>query len=417
MSWFNRNNIEKRSSATSDLGSSDSSDATGFALSFEQYREIGSPMTLSAVYAAIELITNSIAQCPIHIRDFSGNILRDHPLSSLFSHNLLSKYMMIKSLLKDMYLFGNGIAYIERKSNMPVHLIYIPHNQYTIMYNEVSRELYYQIPTVSTKKIKPQDVIHIYKNSNDGIQGKGLKTYACNSINLAKSTEATAKGYFDSGCAVNGILKSSKHLSRKQQQDIQTAWHTAKASSTTNNIAVMPVDLDYIVLSNNANDSQLLETRLYNIQEIARFFNINPVLLGDLSHSSYSTIEAAQMEFVVHTLAPLIELIQDEFNRKLCTDLEVTIDIDEDHILKADKSATASYLQTLTSSGILSINEARHQLGYEPIEGGDKHIIPYTNLDQNSVEDHATSTVSNKGKNINNNTDDRVQTDTTESKV
>lgn len=392
MAWFKHNNIEKRSSATSGLESStDSSDATGFALTFDQYREIGSPMTLSAVYAAIELITNSIAQCPIHIRDNGGNILKSHPLNFAFTNNLLSKYMLIKSLLKDMYLFGNGLAYIERKSNMPVHLVYIPHNQYTIMYNEVSRELYYQIPSISNKNIKPQDVIHIYKNSNDGIQGKGLKVYACNSISLAKSTEAAAKGYFDSGCAVNGILKSSKHLSRKQQQDIQTAWNTAKASSTTNNIAVMPVDLDYIVLSNNANDSQLLETRLYNIQEIARFFNINPVLLGDLSHSSYSTIEAAQMEFVVHTLAPLIELIQDELNRKLCPNQDVIIDIDEDHILKADKSATASYLQTLTSAGILSINEARHQLGYEPIEGGDKHMIPYTNLDQNSIEDHATS--------------------------
>lgn len=392
MAWFKHNNIENRSSATSGLESStDSSDATGFALTFDQYREIGSPMTLSAVYAAIELITNSIAQCPIHIRDNGGNILKDHPLNFVFTDNLMSKYMIIKSLLKDMYLFGNGLAYIERNSNLPIHLIYIPHNQYTIMYNEVSRELYYQIPSISNKKIKPQDVIHIYKNSNDGIQGKGLKVYACNSISLAKSTEAAAKGYFDSGCAVNGILKSSKHLSRKQQQDIQIAWNTAKASSTTNNIAVMPVDLDYIVLSNNANDSQLLETRLYNIQEIARFFNINPVLLGDLSHSSYSTIEAAQMEFVVHTLAPLIELIQDEFNRKLCTNQDVIIDIDEDHILKADKSATASYLQTLTSAGILSINEARHQLGYEPIEGGDKHIIPYTNLDQNSIEDHATS--------------------------
>lgn len=392
MAWFKHNNIEKRSSATSGLESStDSSDATGFALTFDQYREIGSPMTLSAVYAAIELITNSIAQCPIHIRDNGGNILKDHPLNFIFTNNLMSKYMIIKSLLKDMYLFGNGLAYIERKSGIPTHLIYIPHNQYTIMYNEVSRELYYQIPSISNKKIKPQDVIHIYKNSNDGIQGKGLKVYACNSISLAKSTEAAAKGYFDSGCAVNGILKSSKHLSRKQQQDIQTAWNTAKASSTTNNIAVMPVDLDYIVLSNNANDSQLLETRLYNIQEIARFFNINPVLLGDLSHSSYSTIEAAQMEFVVHTLAPLIELIQDELNRKLCINQDVIIDIDEDHILKADKSATASYLQTLTSAGILSINEARHQLGYEPIEGGDKHMIPYTNLDQNSIEDHATS--------------------------
>ena len=151
----------------------------------------------------------------------------------------------------------------------------------------------------------------------------------------------------------------------------------------------MDIDLDYIPLSGNANDSQLLETRKFSIQEVARYFNINPMLLGDLTHTAYGTLEQAQLEFIQHTLMPYIQLIQDELNRKLFGwESEYYIDLDENHAMVADKNATGNYLKTLTSAGILSINEARHQLGMQPVEGGDEHYIPFTNLDQNSVEQH-----------------------------
>lgn len=104
-----------------------------------------------------------------------------------------------------------------------------------------------------------------------------------------------------------------------------------------------------------------------------------------MSHSSYSTLEASQLEFLTHTLTPYIQILQDEFNRKLVPDGEVIIDWDELHLLKSDKQSTANYLSTLIQSGILSINEARHILDYEPIPDGDNHIIAYTDINQNTI--------------------------------
>lgn len=369
-------------------------DCGGFALTYYKNYKNYSSTTLSSVFAAVELISNSIAQLPIHIRDNNGDIIPDHYLMNVFNGNIQSKFIMIKQLVHDMLIHGNGIAYIKRdNTGDPIGLIYCPNGSYSINYNDTTGDLFYLIGKISNKKIKPTDVIHILKNSNDGINGKGLKFFAQRTIENANNAEDVANGYFESGCSQTGILKSQKHLTKKQRSEIQEAWHTAHNGSSSNNIPVLPVDLDYIPLSSNASEAQLLESRLYSVQEIARYFNINPVLLGDLSHSSYSTIEAAQAEYLIHTLTPYIELIQDELNRKLCYGKDFHIDLDEDHILIADKNATSNYLQKLTAAGIISINEARHYLGLQPIENGDSHIIPYTNIQQNTVE--------NNGKNQN----------------
>ena len=146
--------------------------------------------------------------------------------------------------------------------------------------------------------------------------------------------------------------------------------------------------MSYQPISSNANDSQMIESRTFNVREIARYFNINPILLGDNSGASFSTIEAANIEFVSHTLQPYITMVEDEFNRKLVKPSEsntIYIDLDEKYLLKGDMNTTASYLTTLTGSGIMSINEARQYLGMQPVEGGDECAIPYTKIEDNKI--------------------------------
>lgn len=145
--------------------------------------------------------------------------------------------------------------------------------------------------------------------------------------------------------------------------------------------------MKYQPVSQNSKDSQLLESRIYNIQDIARYFNINPVLLGDLSHSSYSTIEASLLEFATHTLYPYITLIENELNKKLLMpkETDLYIDLDANFILKSDKSTQANYLSTLKNAGIITINEARQQLGLNNVDGGDQLMVNFTNIENNKI--------------------------------
>lgn len=348
-------------------------------------------VSLSAVFAAIEIIANSIAELPFNVKtqqDNKNTIVRNHHLYHIFDNCLQTKYMFFKMLVTDMLLYGDGIAYIERaQDGTPVNLIYCAHGDVTIHYNKLKRELYYIIPSVRRGKIEPIDVIHLIKNSNDGVQGRGILSYANRTISLASYTEKAALDYFSSGCHVAGILSTtSPRLTEEQRNSIRQAWQQSHGKNGTG-MAILEAGMSYQAISGNSKDSQLLETRLFNIQDVARFFSINPVLLGDLSHSSYSTIEASLLEFVTHTLYPYITLIENELKRKLIKPSEknLYIDLDAGFILKSDKNSQANYLSTLVSNGIMTRNEAREQLGLNAMEGADELIIPFTNIAQNTV--------------------------------
>ena len=378
--------IERRSEETANLTPTEEPSGAGFSLGY-YVKQLQVSTTLSAVFAAVELISNSLAQLPIHIRKKKTNELVDHPIEKIFYTSLVSKFILMKQLVVDMLLNGSGIAYIKRNaSGQPEKLIYCAKGEWSRVYDSLNGVIQYQIPKCSTSTIGPEDVIDLYKNTNNGVEGKGLLAYALRALSIYNSAENAAQSYYESGCQVNGILKSSRRLSKKQEEAIKTAWNTAHNAYSTNSIAVMDIDLDYVPLSGNANDSQLLETRKFSIQEVARYFNISPILLGDLSHTSYNSIEQSQLEFVLHTLGPYVQLIQDELNRKLFGwNSEYYIDIDEAHAMLADKTSTANYLSTLVTNGIISRNEARHMLNLQPVDGGSDIIIPYTKIEDNKI--------------------------------
>jgi phage portal protein BeeE len=110
-------------------------------------------------------------------------------------------------------------------------------------------------------------------------------------------------------------------------------------------------------------------------------------MVGDLSHSSYSTIEATLLEFVTHTLSPYIIMCEEEMTRKLIKPSEkyLYINLDENFKLKSDKQSQANYLNTLVSGGIITVNEARGILGFNKMDQADKLIIPYSDIDQNTI--------------------------------
>ena len=155
-----------------------------------------------------------------------------------------------------------------------------------------------------------------------------------------------------------------------------------------NGTAVLEAGMHYQPITSNSKDAQLLETRLFNVQEIARFFNMSPTLLGDLSKTSYNTLEASQQAFVLNSLMPYVTMLEQELNMKLLSYKQrqnLYIDIKESDIIKSDKNSQANYLTTLVNSGLITRNEARKELGFNPIEGGDILTVSYTDINQNTI--------------------------------
>lgn len=350
-------------------------------------------LALSAIYAATELISNSIAELPINIkRRSTKKEAPKHSLYFAFENCLISKFMLIKQMVSDMLLYGNGFAKINRATDGTiVGFRYLPAQSVTINYNESKQTITYLCHTVGT--VNDADMIHLYKNSRDGVIGEGIVKQAHRTIELCQNTENAASDYFSKGLHQFGVLHSKVPLQGKQAADAVNYVNgkVNTGSDAANYIKFIPFDMEFQSLSQDADKAQMIETRQYNITEIARYFNISPVLLADLSHSSYSTLEAVQLDFLTHTLQPYISMIESEFNRKLLSlsETNLYIDLDETYLLKSDKQSTASYLQTLTNAGIMSINEARQVLNLQPVEGGDKHVIAYTKIDDNTINEQA----------------------------
>lgn len=357
-------------------------------LIFGGYKLADSPTALSAFYAAMSLISNSVAQLPIQVKR-DNEIDRNHPINLIFKDALISKFIFIKQMVSDVILYGNAYAYIERANDgTPVSLTYCENGSVTVRYNQRTQDLYYLIPFVKKGKIEPINVIHLYKDSNNGVEGRSIMTYASQIIKLAQATDKAARNYYSSGCALQGALtiKGARKGAKEQARQAFANTHGDKGSG----LVILDDDMSYQQLSSNANDSQMLEARTFNVQEIARYFNINPILLGDKSGASYNSIELANIEFVTHTLQPYICMMEEEFNRKLVKPSEVDhirIDIDEKALMKGDMKTTAEYLTKLTQGGIMTVNEAREKLGLNPVDGGDAVVMPYTKVADNRLTD------------------------------
>ena len=352
---------------------------------------VDSGLFLSAVYAAMELISNSIALMPIYVKQIKENkrtIVENHNVSRLFYNMLMSKFNIMKQIVWDVLLKGNSYIFVHRdESGSPVNLQYLEPNDVTINYDKLNGVVTYQVsnhkgvPSVVTQ----HDMLHFTRNCSDAIQGRGFLWFARDTIKLAGFTEKSAEQFFKSGCNLNGILSFQGRLTNDQKESIRKAWNQVHGVGGSG-LVITEGDSSYSSISSSASDSQMIETRGYNLTEIARFFNISPILLGDLSHSSYSDIEQANIEFVGHTLLPIINMMTEEIDRKLLDNSTVLYSsFDEQVLLKADKNSMANYLQTLVNAGIMTINEARYVLDLNPVDGGDELVIPYTDINTNKI--------------------------------
>ena len=226
-------------------------------------------------------------------------------------------------------------------------------------------------------------MIHLLKYSTDGINGISVLQNAKNTLSLTADTEKQASNFFKSGCALNGILTVQGQLSDMQKQQIKSSWNTAY-NGEGNSLAVLQGNMSYQQIAVNAADAQLLESRLFNVSDIARFFGLSPVLLGDLSKSSYSTLEQSQLQFLSQTLQPYIVMIEQEFSRKIFrpSELNLSVNVDEKALIMTDKAALASYYVQMLQNGLMTANEIRKEIGLSSIEGGNVTVMQAQYLQQ-----------------------------------
>lgn len=348
------------------------------------------PMLLSTVYRCVDLISDSIAVLPLKTYRIDGDGFKEeakeHPayyVLDMEPNEDMTRFVFFKTLMTSVLLTGNGYAYIERDGLKVEQLVYIPSGAVQIVWitdrQGVLRKRYKV--TGFAELVEPRDMIHVLNFSYDGINGISTLEHARQTLSIATSAEESAKGFYDSGGQLSGVLTvEGARLSKEQKDQIYKTWRerTDPVMGTPNGIAVLEGNMKYQPISISPSDSQLLESRQFNVVDICRFFSVSPVKAFDLSKSSYSTVEATQLQYLTDTALAVITKIEQEINRKIFLPSErgkVVAEFDTSAILRTDKSAQATYWKELFNIGAATPNEVRRESNLRRMENGDKAFV------------------------------------------
>ena len=298
---------------------------------------------------------------------------------------VMTRYNFMKKLISDVLLRGNAYCYLKRNEQGDVvDIIQLEPNDVMVIWDKKKQELYYQIPFLSkVQKIQAFDIIHLQNNSNNGIHGQSVLSFAARQLQIAHGAENSAKQIFQSGGQpARGVLSTLSPISKAQKQQLAANW-----TQSTNGVLVLGGDMKFTPLSANAEEMQLLDSRKFNAIEICSFFGVPPELLG--MGGKTSNVEDLMNLFLTTTIQNYISMIEHEFSRKMFSPQsqgKYKIDVDENSMLRMSKSSQSQFYSALLQNGCLSINEVRSELGYESIgQEGDKHIIPFTDITMNTI--------------------------------
>ena len=231
-----------------------------------------------------------------------------------------------------------------------------------------------------TVRLKPTDVLHVPGLGFDGLVGYSPIAMAKNAIGLAIAAEEYGSKFYGNGAAPSGVLEHPGTL--KDPSKVRDSWtQTFGGSGSAHKIAVLEEGMKYTPISISPNEAQFLETRKFQINEIARIFRVPPHMVGDLEKSSFSNIEQQSLEFVKYTLEPWLVRWEQSLARVLISPSDKSqyfIKFNVDGLLRGDYQSRMSGYATARQNGWMSANDIRELENLDRIpaeDGGDLYLI------------------------------------------
>jgi len=365
-----------------------------------------SSMQMTAVYACVRILAESVAGLPLHIYHYSDSGGKEkaygHPLYFLLHDEPnpeMTSFIFRETAMTHLLLYGNSYSQIIRNGKGEVVALYpLMPNRMTVNRDE-NGQLYYQYLVStddahtlkgSTVTLMPQDVLHIPGLGFDGLVGYSPIAMAKNAIGLAIATEEYGAKFFSNGATPGGILEYPGVV--KNPEAVRESWQKGfGGSANSSKVAVLEQGMKYTPISISPNEAQFLETRKFQINEIARIFRIPPHMVGDLERSTFSNIEHQSLEFVKYSLSPWLVRWEQGLSRALLTPKEkksYVIKFNVDGLLRGDYQSRMSGYAVGIQNGFMSPNDVRalENMDLIPDElGGNRYLCNGNMIDIGSA--------------------------------
>ena len=341
----------------------------------------------TAVYACVRILAETIALLPLHTYRTSPNgkeKAATHPLYYLLHSEPnpeMTSFVFRETLMGHLLLWGNAYAQIIRNGRGTVMALY-PLLPNKMLVNRTDQGiLYYQYEKDGqTYFLSSQDVLHIPGLGFDGLIGYSPIGMAKNAIGMAIATEEYGAKFFANGANPGGVLEHPGVV--KDPARVRDSWNAVyQGSGNAHRVAVLEEGMKFQSIGIPPEQAQFLETRKFQLNEIARIFRIPPHMIGDLEKSSFSNIEQQSLEFVMYTLDPWVVRWEQAMQRALFSEGEKRqyfVKFNVDGLLRGDYQSRMNGYAVGRQNGWLSSNDIRELENLNRIsteEGGDLYLI------------------------------------------
>ena len=354
-------------------------------------------MQTTAVYACVRILAEAVASLPLHVYEYQDDggkkLVHDHPLYYLLHDEPnpeMTSFVFRETLMSHLLIWGNAYAQIIRDGAGRVLGLYplLPDKM------EVQRDdrgnIYYVYSRNSDEnpmfkeygniKLKAEDVLHIPGLGFDGLIGYSPIAMAKNAVGMTLACEEYGASFFANGANPGGVLEHPGVL--KDPSKVRESWNSVyRGVNNAHKIAVLEEGMKYQQIGIPPEEAQFLETRKFQINEIARLYRIPPHMVGDLDKSSFSNIEQQSLEFVKYTLDPWVIRWEQSLQRSLFLPGEkgkYFIKLNVDGLLRGDYQSRMNGYAVGRQNGWFSANDIREMENMNPIpdeEGGNLYLV------------------------------------------
>lgn len=348
-------------------------------------------LQIAAVWACVRLIAETVGSLPLYLyrgRDGEDSILAtDSPLYTLISrspNSYMTSVEFWEMMVAGLLLWGNAYAVKRRLGGRVVSLDPL-RPEFVSVYRTDSGEIRYTFQRAEQiEDFSANDILHIKGFSVDGLVGISPIAVARQTIGRSLATDEAASRIYQSGMSASGFVSYSKSLTKDLREEIRGSIESFTGSSNIGKVMVLENGMTYTALSINPVDAQMLETRYFNVEEVCRWFGVQPPLIGHVSKASSwaSSLENMILMFVKFGLRPVLTRIEKALGRSLIDPGDratLFAAFDTEELQRGDSAARAALYASAAQNGWMKRREIRRRERL-PSAAGDDQLTVQSNL-------------------------------------
>jgi len=356
-------------------------------------------LTYAAVWCAVNLYAGTVSTLPLHLLRKDGNKTLQAKEQRIYRvlHDEFNPYMTAENgravMMAHILTWGNCFA--EKVYNGMGELVELwPISPNRVTIDMVDNQIAYRIQVDNERKTFFRDrILHIPGLGFDGFQGYSVISMARKSLGLAMALDTFASLYFGNGTHPGVIVKHPGPLSATGHANLKKSLtETYSGLGQSHRLMLLEEGMDIVKVGIPNNDSQFIESRGFQVPEVARWFNLPPHKIKDLTRSSFNNIESEQISFVTDSVLPWLIRLEQNYALQTLTPIQKKQGYffrhNVDGLLRGNAKDRSEYYRTMFNIGAMSQNDIREKENWDPIDGGDEYFIPLNMIPLSRLDEY-----------------------------